>query len=191
MPHADTDHDLSHHFPDLIAREARTAPPFIVRRARPADADALAALFRDGYARLLARDYHANVLKAALPVITTPRPDLLVSGTYYVADTGAGVLLAAGGWSWRGPLGGASPLDTGHMRHVVVASEYAGRGIGRVLVEHAMAQACKAGAGRLLCLSTLTARGFYRALGFAEQGDVALTLAPGLSFPAVAMEARL
>ncbi|GAA3853220.1 GNAT family N-acetyltransferase [Celeribacter arenosi] len=174
--------------PPLSPVCGKSLPPFIIRSAVPDDTDALAALLREGYGEGLSGDYHPNVLSAALPVISQPKDALVRSGTYFVADSGAGRLLGAGGWSWSGPLGGVPPRDCAHMRHVVVGRGFKGRGIGRLLLGHARASARRAGVSRLLCLSTISAAGFYEAQGFSRQGEVALSLQPGLSFPAVQME---
>lgn len=166
-------------------------PPFVLRSSITDDVTAIGALLRDCYARGLADDYHANVLAAALPVISSPKESLIRSGSYFVADSGAGRLIAAGGWSWRGPVGGVAPRDTAHIRHLVVDLACTGRGIGRLLLDHVMAHARSHGVSRLICTSTTTAAGFYEACGFERRCDVHLTLGPGLSFPAVQMSKAL
>ncbi|WP_417250001.1 GNAT family N-acetyltransferase [Celeribacter sp.] len=169
----------------------RAVPPFVLRPSTGDDLGRVAALLEDAYTTKLVDDYHPNVLNAALPVITKPKESLIRSGTYLVADSGGGHLLAAGGWSWHGPVGGVAPRDTAHMRHVVVGSAYGGQGVGRVLLEAVMASAREAGVRRLLCVSTISAEGFYEDMGFMRLADVELTLGPGMSFPAVQMARAL
>lgn len=166
---------------------ARGVPPFILRQSGGADCAAIGRLLEDSYTTKLAGDYHPNVLAEALPVITTPKATLIRSGHYFVADSGAGHLIAAGGWSWNGPVGGVAPRDTAHMRHLVVGSAFGGQGVGRLLLETIVDLARVEGVRRLLCLSTISAAGFYEAMGFARLADVDLTLGPGLRFPAVQM----
>ncbi|MEM5467685.1 GNAT family N-acetyltransferase [Celeribacter marinus] len=160
-------------------------PPFVIRTAKTTDATAIGALLRTCYTDGLKADYHPNVLAAALPIITQPKESLIRSGTYFVGDSGESHLVASGGWSWHGPVGGVAPRDTAHLRHVVVSLDYMRRGIGRVLLDHIFASARAQGVRRLICTSTITAAGFYEAMGFECRGDVALTLGPGLGFPAV------
>ena len=161
--------------------------PYTIRTARMGDAAAVGRLLAASYRALLVEDYAPELLIQALPLITRPRADLLASGTYYLADTGAG-LLAAGGWTFHAPGGGATgPGTVGHIRHVATDPGAARRGVGRALMERALFEARAAGVRRMMCFSTLTAMPFYAALGFAPQGEIALQLAPGLEFPAVQM----
>ncbi|MBV7410492.1 GNAT family N-acetyltransferase [Maritimibacter sp. DP1N21-5] len=159
----------------------------MIRSARLEDEAALTRLLTASYGTLLAKDYAPEVLAAALPTIGVARPSLLAAAGYQVAEAGDGALVGAGGWTWLGPTGGAAPMDWGHMRHVAVDPRHAGQGIGSVILGHAIEGARGAGVRVLSCLSTLTARGFYARHGFVDQGQVSLSLAPGLSFPAVQM----
>ncbi len=169
-----------------LAKSAHMAvPPFVVRTAKAMDATAIGALLRTCYTEGLKADYHPNVLAAALPIISQPKDSLIRSGTYFVADSGEDHLVASGGWSWHGPVGGVAPRDTAHMRHVVVSHDHMRRGVGRVLLDYIFASARAQGVRRMICTSTITAAGFYEAMGFVSRGEVALTLGPGLSFPAV------
>ncbi len=162
-------------------------PPFTIRAARMGDLHGVGKLLAASYGTLLAPDYPAELLAEALPLITRPRAELLSCGSYYLADTGDG-LLAAGGWTFHAPGGMATgPREVGHIRHVATAPEAARKGVGRALMEYAMFEAQAAGVRRMMCFSTLSARQFYAALGFAEQGEITLTLAPGLEFAAVQM----
>ncbi|MAM62661.1 GNAT family N-acetyltransferase [Maritimibacter sp. UBA3975] len=172
---------------NCYAGETATPPPFTLRGAGADDAEALGALLAASYARLLAPDYPPAVLDAALPRITMAQPELLAAPGYLVAEAGGGEIVAAGGWTWRGPAGGAAPLDWAHVRHVAVHPDLAGAGLGRLIVTQAADTAREAGVRVLSCLSTLTARGFYRRMGFADLGEVELSLAPGVGFPAVQM----
>lgn len=165
--------------------------PFTFRATTGRDVEGIGELLSAGYATALAQDYHPNVLKAALPVIGAPKPSLICSGSYFVADSGQGNFLGCGGWSWNGPVGGVAPRDTAHLRHIVVAPGSAGRGLGRLLVDHIIASAQGEGVRRLLCIASISSAGFYERLGFQRRGDVALTLGAGLSFPAVHFEIKI
>ncbi len=56
---------------------------------------------------------------------------------------------------------------------------------------HILDTARAAGIRHLQCQSTRTAVPFYTACGFRELGPVEVPLAPGITFPAVAMERGL
>lgn len=178
---------IHHCEPDAGQRHSPTLPPFTLRRAQPDDETALTRLLTESYRVLLAPDYRPSVLAQAVPKIGRAQPDLLMAPGYLVAETGGGALIGAGGWTWRGPAGGAAPLDWGHVRHVAVHPYHAGSGVGAILLETVIEDARDAGVRVLSCLSTLTARGFYARMGFSDQGEVDLALGPGLSFPAVQM----
>jgi GNAT superfamily N-acetyltransferase len=162
-----------------------------LRPARPDDLAAVDALLARSYPRLLAPDYPPSVLVTALPLISRARPELLASGTYWVALDAAGAILGAGGWTAGAPDGTGMRPAVGHVRHVVTDAGRVRQGIGRALMGRAMVQAAEAGVRRLDCLSTRTAVPFYAALGFAALGPVEVALRPGIGFPAVRMTCDL
>jgi GNAT superfamily N-acetyltransferase len=162
-----------------------------LRVAPPGDLAGVDALLARSYPRLLAADYPPSVLVTALPLISRARPDLLASGTYWVAIVAGGGIVGAGGWTAGAPDGAGARPAVGHVRHVVTDSRQVRRGIGRALMGRAMAQAAEAGMQRLDCLSTRTAVPFYAALGFVTLGPVEVALRPGIAFPAVRMNCDL
>jgi GNAT superfamily N-acetyltransferase len=166
------------------------SPTLTLRRTTPADLAALDLLFSRSYPALLKADYPPSTLVMALPLISRAQPRLVGSGSYWCAQA-EGTIVAAGGWSWAGPQGGASPTHMAHVRHVVTDHRHVRKGIGRALMEHVLDDARRAGARLLDCQSTLTAVPFYAALGFREVGPVVVTLRPGIEFPAVRMQRLL
>lgn len=158
-----------------------------IRSACAEDFGTVDLLLRRSYPLLLKRDYAPSVMVTALPRIARANMRLLRSGSYYLAINGEGRVLAAGGWSWRSPMGGPGAAGLGHIRHVVTDYRFARRGLGTVLMEHILETAGGEGVTRFDCLSTLTAEPFYSSLGFRRLGDVELSLAPGIRFPAVQM----
>ncbi|PTQ75499.1 GNAT family N-acetyltransferase [Celeribacter persicus] len=169
------------------AQEIRKSVPFTVRAAMPADTAEIDALFRASYGQLLKQHYAAAILDAALPALLHTSPRLLNSGTFFVAETGGGEIIAAGGWTQATPFGGVGPREIGHMRRVAVHPDHVRCGIGSVLLEHILENARLTGVERMCCLSTLTAREFYEAHGFVASGDVDLALKPGVYLPAIQM----
>lgn len=157
-----------------------------VRAATAADVAAVDALLARAYPRLLRPDYAPSMMVLALPLISRAKPALVTCGTYYVVEQDSGII-GAGGWTQAAPGRGVARAGVGNIRHVVTDDRQVRRGVGRALMAHIIAMAKADGIMRLDCLSTLTARPFYQATGFAVQGPVTVPLADGIDFPAIAM----
>lgn len=162
-------------------------PTLSIRAASLADLSAMDALLARSYPRLLAADYPPSTLVLAVPRIARARPELLASGSYFLAEDPEGRLLAAGGWTRAAPGGAPGSADAGHVRHVATDPDMTRRGVGRALMGRVMQDARRAGVEWLDCLSTRTAVPFYHALGFRALHPVDVPLAPGILFPAVRM----
>lgn len=158
---------------------------FSVRPSTAVDMPAVDALLARSYPKLLKADYPPSVLVTALPLISRAQPELLRSGTYYVAEQGA-VILGAGGWTRDRRRG-----DLGHIRHVVTDDRALRQGVGRAILSHALDQAQRAGITEMECWSTRTAVPFYAEMGFLTEGPMEVPLQPGISFPAIRMRQRL
>ena len=160
---------------------------------RPATIDDLPgveALLARSYPRLLATAYPPSTLVMALPLIARAQPALLTGGTYSVLEAEDGTILAAGGWTVRGPQGDSVP-GTAHVRHVVSDPDHLRAGNARRVLHHVFAEARAAGAERLDCLSTLNAVPFYMRMGFQRLRPETIVLRPGITFDAVAMRRPL
>ena len=160
-----------------------------IRVARPEDSGALGALLVVSYSRLLARHYDQDLLRIALPFVTRANPTLLASETYYVAESGDGIV-GCGGWSMERPGTGETAGGEAYIRHVATHPEWLGRGIGRSLLARCFAEA-RPLVRTLHCFSTLNAEPFYRACGFETVGPMEVPMGPTLKFPAVLMMRRL
>lgn len=152
-----------------------------IRPSTAADLDAVDALFRRVYPKLLKEDYAPSVRVLVLPRISRAQPHLLRSGTYFVAEED-GAILGAGGWTPD-----RRRADTGHVRHVVTCDRNLRRGIARAVLDRALTQARVAGRTRMVTWSTFTAEPFYAAQGFVRRGVIDVPLDAGISFPAVEM----
>lgn len=161
-----------------------------IRTATAADISAIDALLARAYPRLLKADYAPSVLVTALPLISRAQPGLVTSGSYYVA-TDAGTIIGAGGWTARIPGGNAAEPSRANVRHVVTDDRRVRQGIGRALLSHILGRARAAGMTWMHCTATLTAVPFYTAMGFAVIGPTVVPLAPGITFPAMAMRRDL
>ncbi len=165
-----------------------------VRTATPGDFAAVDALLARSYPRLLKADYPPSAIVLAVPLIARARPELLASGTYFVAEDAAGAIVGAGGWTGRGTRPARTAEDrgdslagrTGDVRHVVADDRCLRQGIGRAILTRVFDTARAEGLTSLACLSTRTAVPFYRALGFCSWGpapEMVITLAPGVGLP--------
>ncbi|MEQ3711548.1 GNAT family N-acetyltransferase [Tateyamaria sp.] len=153
----------------------------LIRPSTMDDLAAVDALLARTYPKLLKADYPPSVLVTALPIISRARPELLVCGTYYVAEDN-GAILGAGGWTRD-----AKDQSLGHIRHVVSDDRALRRGVGRALMEHCFAVARSAGVIRMECWATRTAVPFYKAVSFETIGPIDVTLAGGIVFPSIKM----
>ena len=154
----------------------------IIRPATKADMAAVDMLLARTYPKLLKADYPPSVLVTALPIISRARPELLASGTYYVAEDAEGQIEGAGGWTRD-----RRDRRLGHVRHVVTDYRALRRGIGRALMERCFADASAVGITRLECWATRTAVPFYTAMGFETLGPMEVELRGGISFLSVRM----
>ncbi|MEL6531816.1 MAG: GNAT family N-acetyltransferase [Pseudomonadota bacterium] len=171
---------------------ARTVDDQItIRATNVADTPAVDALLAVSYPVLLKPDYAPSTLVMALPLIARARPELMRSGTYYLAQDEAGAVLAAGGWTHSAPQGGVGPRHVGHIRHVVCHPKATRRGLARAILRHAMEEARAAGIQVMNCQSTRTAVPFYEACGFRRLSEIEISLRPGICFPAVEMTRQL
>ena len=110
-----------------------------IRTARPEDADAVSNVLTASYAVLLQNDYDPETLVPALSFMGKAQPDLLASGTFYLAHIG-GRLAACGGWTANAPGGGnGGKPGVGHIRHFATHPDMVRRG--------ASAMACKISSG--------------------------------------------
>ncbi|MEO1113709.1 MAG: GNAT family N-acetyltransferase [Pseudomonadota bacterium] len=160
---------------------------FLVRTSIEADTEAVTALLQKSYAVLLRDAYAADVLEAALPLITKARPELLVSGSYYVAEDDEGGIIGAGGWTKHSPTGQDETADNGNIRHFGTDPDHTGKGIGRSLMARCVSDALNAGLAEFNCYSTLNGEAFYRACGFRSVEPFPITLPGGVVFPSVRM----
>ncbi|WP_417835823.1 GNAT family N-acetyltransferase [Thalassospira tepidiphila] len=154
------------------------------------DAPAIRALFARSYATFLAPDYAPEILESAMPFLTFAKPELLSSGTYYIARTEAGDVVGAGGWTAVRPGSREGDVQPGlaHVRHFAVDPDHARKGIASMLFDRCVSDAkASENVTRFECYSTLTARRFYESLGFRVIGDFEAPFAPDFRFPSLHM----
>ncbi len=167
------------------------AADFTIRVAAPEDATAASELFAASYPQLMAPAYEPAVLAAALPAMIQANPALLATGTYFVAETGDGVIVGCGGWTREQPQTGEVKPGLGHIRHFGTHHEWVGRGIGRAIYERCEQQARSAGIQRFECCASLNAEGFYAAMGFKAVRRIEVAMPENAMLPAVLMKRPL
>jgi GNAT superfamily N-acetyltransferase len=176
--------------PDPDGRRVRDmAEHIMVRVAGPDDAEAIGAVLRASYPKLMAPAYPADVLARALPFMVRANPALLRSGTYYLAATPDGTAVGCGGWTFERPGEPGSAIDAaqGHIRHFATHPDWVRHGIGRALFGRCVADARAVGVQRFECYASIVAQSFYTALGFMVVGPMTIELEPGLMFPSLRM----
>lgn len=165
-------------------------PSTEIRIATPADANAVAAVLTASYEATFPGWYAADVLRVALPAMTRANPDLLASGSYFVANSGR-TLAACGGWTEATPGTGLVTPGIGHVRHFATHPAALRRGLAGAILAACVDQARARGIAALDCFSSLPAEAFYAARGFAVLRREAIALGPAAAFPVVVMRREL
>ena len=160
---------------------------FSVRVARPEDLKPVDELLKVSYPALMASAYDPEVLAPALKLMTRANPTLLVSGTYYVAEDPAGLVVGCGGWTRERPGTAAVEGALGHIRHFGTHPEWARRGVGRAIYQLSENVARAAGVRSFEACSSLNGESFYRALGFERVREMDMELSPQVFLRAVLM----
>ncbi|KAL3923537.1 MAG: hypothetical protein SGILL_001596 [Bacillariaceae sp.] len=164
-----------------------------IRPATLADETAVNDLLMNSYENLLAKDYDADFLQTALPLITKGQQELLTCGTWYVVeDPRDGTLTGCGGWTFRNPSddGGEAPKMP-HLRHFATRADMTRKGIGKAIWDRSwrdITLKSENGAGTSLeVYGTLTAAPFYASVGFEKVKDLTLPLTDDCNFPCILM----
>ena len=173
-----------------------------LRAATLDDRAELGALIERSTHGLGARDYSPQQIEAALRGTFGVDTQLIVDGTYFVAEAD-GRLVGCGGWSRRRTLCGGDAgverdeseldpsVDAARIRAFFVDPGHARAGIARALLERCEADAATHGFTRLALMATLPGVRLYAALGFEREAGVDYPVAPGLSLELVPMTKTL
>lgn len=161
---------------------------FALRPACRVDGPAVTSLLQASYGQLMPSAYGAELTSALLPIIAQANVDLLTCGTYYLAVTHDNEIIGAGGWTRERPGSGMIEPGTGHIRHVAIHPDWAGKGVGRAIIERGVAEAWGCGINCLQCCSSLNAVDFYRRLGFLEVRPIDVPMGGDLVMPSLLME---
>jgi GNAT superfamily N-acetyltransferase len=158
----------------------------MVRPAGPSDVPAIEALHRASVRELAAGYYAPAVLERFLAAGTVDR-SLIDAGTYYLAEILGGPV-GSGGWVAVGD--GPAGAGRAKIRSVFVHPHWARKGIGRRLVQHAEAEAARAGFWHFELDASLPGVPLYHHLGYREVQRRGYALPDGTTLPVMRMEKR-
>lgn len=153
-----------------------------LRRARPADAAAVARVMRAAIRATGGSAYGPAALAAwsSLPALYH-RWAMTAGGEDYLVAVGAT------GGTGAGRVVAYAARRGAELTAAFVHPRAARRGLGRALVERLAREAVASGHRRLVVLAALPAAGFYSALGFAARRPARVPLPDGLFLDALEM----
>jgi GNAT superfamily N-acetyltransferase len=174
-----------------------------LRLALTEDIPALVRLNEKSVRALSVGFYTEAQIESALRYVFGPDTQLIADRTYYVIETDAGNLIAAGGWSRRKTLYGGDQMkeatdplldpakDAARLRAFFVHPAWARRGLGRQIFDRCSADAARAGFKSLELVATLPGEPLYLAVGFAPLEGSTVVLPDGEKLAVVHMGRRL
>lgn len=197
---------LSERLHRTTIREADRYQPVTVhiRLALADDLPAIQHVVAQSIRVLGAGDYTQQQIESALHYAAgVDTPDLIVDGTYYVAEV-QGQVVGCGGWSRRNALHSGGPMasadaqqmldparDAAKIRQFYVHPRWAKRGIARRLLHTCEEAAQAAGFVRLELAATLTGEPLYAAYGFKRTGQMQISLPDGISLNVIKMTKQI
>lgn len=172
--------------------------PFILRGATLEDIPRLRPLIAASARELSRGDYREAQVEAALRSAFGVDTQLILDGTYFVAEAND-ALIACGGWSYRKTLFGGDDQpdrvadkldpasDAARIRAFFVHPAWARRGLGRVLLARCEDEARAHGFAAAELMATLPGRRLYLTSGYVEEQPRSIALDAGESIVFVPM----
>ncbi len=173
-----------------------------VRRATLDDRAALEELIAESARGLSRGDYSEEQVEAAIASVFGVDTELILDGTYYVAEA-EGSPVGCGGWSRRRTLFGGdryAERDSGELdpsaepakiRAFFVHPGWARRGVGAAILETCEREARARGFRSVELMATLPGLRLYRACGYEGDERVAYDLGDGVRIEFVPMRKAL
>jgi GNAT superfamily N-acetyltransferase len=181
-----------------------------IRLAQIEDVPALAELIRVSVNALGAAFYSSQQIASGLSYIFGVDTQLILDGTYFVAEV-ENQIVGSGGWSKRKTLfggdqykSGSGPLmtapidalldpiaDAARIRAFYVHPQWSRKGIGSRILEACETAARKAGFGRIELVATLPGEPLYLSNGYAKADAMQIETPDGESLPAFRMTKSL
>ena len=171
---------------------------FRLRKARLDDRAALDQLVAESARGLSHDDYTDEQIEAALASVFGVDTDLILDGTYFVAEH-AGEAIGCGGWSRRKTLFGGDryaerdpgmldpATDPAKIRAFFVHPSWARKGVGRAILEMCEAEARRHGFQSFELMATLPGVKLYRACGYVEDEPIIYEIGPQVRITFVPM----
>jgi GNAT superfamily N-acetyltransferase len=175
---------------------------YILRKAHLDDRPVIQRLIIKSARHLSRADYSEQQIEGAINTVFGVDTNLILDGTYFVADHD-GELIGCGGWSKRRTLFGGdqyatrdgSELDPNRepakIRAFFIHPDHARKGIARAILARCEAEAKAAGFQSLELMSTLPGIKLYRACGYEECDRVELEVGENLTIGLAPMRKRL
>ena len=175
---------------------------YIIRKANLGDREAIELLIVESARGLSREDYSEQQIESAIRTVFGVDTDLIVDGTYFVAEN-SGMLIGCGGWSKRRTLFGgdrftssdSSDLDpnveAAKIRAFFVHPEYARKGIGRAILSLCESEVRVNGFRSIELMATLPGLKFYRSCGYEGGERVEYEIGEGASIEFAPMRKEL
>jgi GNAT superfamily N-acetyltransferase len=175
---------------------------FLIRKAKLSDRAAIEQLIVASARGLSRSDYSARQIEGAIATVFGVDTNLIIDGTYFVAES-AGNLVGCGGWSKRRTLFGgdqypdrdAGVLDPAtepaKIRAFFIHPQHARKGIARAILDACEREAKACGYKSLELMSTLPGIKLYRACGYEGSERVELEVGDGLTIGLMPMTKHL
>jgi len=175
---------------------------YIIRKANLDDREAIGRLIIESARNLSREDYSEQQIEAAILTVFGVDTDLILDGTYFVADS-SGMLIGCGGWSKRRTLFGgdrfasrdSSELDTkleaAKIRAFFIHPEYARKGIARAILSECESEARAYGFRSIELMATLPGLKLYKACGYEGDRRVEYEIGDGIGIEFVPMRKDL
>ena len=175
---------------------------YIIRKAVLDDRQAIERLIVESARALSLEDYSEQQIEAAISTVFGVDTDLILDGTYFVAES-SGVLIGCGGWSKRRTLFGgdqfasrdSSELDpkveAAKIRAFFVHPQCARKGVGRAILAACESAASAYGFRSLELMATLPGLKLYRACGYEGDERVEYEIGEGVHIEFVPMRKDL
>lgn len=173
-----------------------------LRKATLDDRSKIQQLIADS-ARGLSREHYDDAqIEAAIATVFGVDTDLIEDGTYFVAES-EGVMVGCGGWSRRRTLFGGDQFaarDAGYLdpatdpakiRAFFVHPDHARKGIAQAILARCESEATAHGFHATELMATLPGVKFYKACGYAAQGNYDLELREDVKLELVPMRKEL
>ena len=175
---------------------------YTLRKANLEDREAIEQLIVESARNLSREDYSEPQIEAAILTVFGVDTDLILDGTYFVADS-SGMLIGCGGWSKRRTLFGGDRfatrdsseldpmLEAAKIRAFFVHPESARKGIGRAILSACESEARAHGFQSIELMATLPGLKLYKACGYEGDQRVEYEIEDGVSIEFVPMRKDL